>query len=342
MNNFSINWSSGKTEFVFGDFAEAIRQYLPNRKLIFICDERLIELYPEISFLKPIIKIHANENNKSLQFIDLIYQKLVEFEADKHTIIVSIGGGIISDIAGFLASTFYRGMPLILIPTTLLAMIDAAIGGKNGLNFGKHKNQIGTIRQPEKIIIDNRFLRTLPNEQIKSGMAEVIKHGIISGVDLFSEIQQPENIEQWNKGVFSDKWIKKIMQVKINIVINDEFENGNRKILNFGHTLGHILEMQENISHGEAVSLGIIIAAKLSANLKKCTQKTVDQLIKALSLFNLPINSNYNIQNIVKHLESDKKKEGSKINYIFIENIGHVVVEQIPIEKLKKLILENV
>ena len=185
MNNFSIKWPSGKTDFVFGDFTEAIRQYVPKHKLIFICDEKLAELYPEISFFKPIIKINASEDNKSLQCVDLMYQKLIEFGADKHTIIVSIGGGITSDIAGFLASTFYRGMPLVLVPTTLLAIADAAIGGKNGLNFGQYKNQIGTIRQPKKIIIDNRFLRTLPAGQLKSGMAEVIKHAVISGDNLF-------------------------------------------------------------------------------------------------------------------------------------------------------------
>jgi 3-dehydroquinate synthase len=340
MNYFTINWSSGKTDFVFGDFSEVIRKDLQNRKLIFICDERLVELYPEISCFNPVILISANEENKSLQNIDLLYQKLIEFGADKHTVIVSIGGGIISDLAGFIAATFFRGMPLVLVPTTLLAMIDAAIGGKNGLNFNHHKNQIGTIRQPEKIIIDKRFLKTLPAIQIKSGMAEVIKHAVISGDELFNEVQKPENITQWSKGIFSKDWLIKVMQVKIKIVLDDEFEKGNRRILNFGHTIGHILEMQEKISHGEAVSIGMVIAAKLSVYLKKCEQKSVDQLIAALSHFNLPVVSKYNVQNIISHLDSDKKKIGKEINYVLMEDIGHVVVERMTIEKLKNFLLE--
>lgn len=340
MYDFSISWPSGNTDFVFGDFAEKIRQLIPGRKLIFICDEKLIELYPEISTFHPLISISAKEENKSLQSIDLLYQKLVGFEADKHTVIVSIGGGIISDMAGFLAATYYRGMPLVLVPTTLLAIVDAAIGGKNGLNYGKNKNHIGTIRQPEKIIIDDRFLRTLPLVQIKSGMAEVIKHAVISGNDLFKEVQKPENVLQWKKGIFTCEMLKKIMQVKINIVKDDELEKGTRRVLNFGHTLGHIIEMQEKISHGEAVSTGMILAGKLSVNLMKCDQKTVDQLSNALSLFDLPVELNVKIQKIVKLLESDKKKEGKEINFILIENIGRVVAERIQIEDLKKLLVK--
>ena len=340
MNSKIINWPSGKTEIVFGAISKLIEKYFSGRKLIFLCDENILKLYPELFNNQKLIKIKASEKEKSLRLIEEIYSKLLEWEADKNTVFVAVGGGITCDIAGFAASTFYRGMPLVLVPTTLLSMVDAAIGGKNGVNFNEHKNLIGTIRQPEKILVDTQFLKTLPGAQMRNGMAEVVKHSFISDGFLYSELKKTENIENWQKNIMSDDLLWQIMKVKIDIVIADEQENGKRKILNFGHTLGHIIEMQEKRTHGEAVSIGMIMATKLSKHLNKCKPETENQLIEMLDSFDLPVLTKLSIAEINKHLKFDKKKSGNEIHFVFIEKIGNVFNEAISIEKLKKILLE--
>jgi 3-dehydroquinate synthase len=340
MKSKIINWPSGKTEIVFGGISELIEKFLSDRKLIFLCDENILRLYSELFNNHKLIKIKASEKAKSLKLIEEIYSKLLEWEADKNTILVAVGGGITCDIAGFVASTFYRGMPLVLVPTTLLSMVDAAIGGKNGVNFNEHKNLIGTIRQPEKILVDTNFLKTLPSAQMRNGMAEVIKHSFISDGFLYSELKKAGNIKNWQKNIMSDSLLWQIMNVKIDIVLADEQENEKRKILNFGHTLGHIIEMQEKLTHGEAVGIGMVMATKLSIHLNKCMPETENQLTEMLTSFGLPVSTTLSIVEINKHLKFDKKKSGNEMHFVFIEKMGHVYTEAIPIEKLKKLLLE--
>lgn len=340
MNSKTVNWPSWKTEIIFGGISELIEKFLLGRKLIFLCDENILKLYSELFNNQKLIKIKASEKGKSLKLIEEIYSKLLEWEADKNTVLVAVGGGITCDIAGFAASTFYRGMSLVLVPTTLLSMVDAAIGGKNGVNFNEHKNLIGTIRQPEKILVDTHFLKTLPSTQMRNGMAEVVKHSFISDGFLYSEWKKAENIKNWQKNIMSDDLLWQIMKVKIDIVLADEQENGKRKILNFGHTLGHIIEMQEKITHGEAVGIGMVMATKLSTHLNKCMPETENKLTEILASFGLPVSTTLSISEINKHLKFDKKKSGNEIHYVFIEKIGHIYAEPIPIEKLKKILLE--
>ena len=337
MDKLFLNLETGCTEIVFGNFSELLTIISKNRKIIVLCDNNVNKLYTDISKNYSVININAIESEKTLQIVEEIYSKLLELKADKSILLVAIGGGIVCDIAGYVASTFYRGLSVILIPTTLLAMVDASIGGKNGVNLNNHKNLIGTIRQPETIIIDTSFLKTLPVEEFKNGLAELIKHSIISGGNFYNTIQNNADIKS---GMISENIIQTAIQIKLDIVALDVNEKGLRKALNFGHTLGHIIELKQGISHGQAVAVGIMMATKLSAHLNNCSIKTVEEIYNLLSFYNLPTNISLNIDEIINSLIFDKKKDSESLHFVFIESIGIVRYKCITINSLKTALLE--
>jgi 3-dehydroquinate synthase len=337
MDKLFLNLETGSTEIVFGNFSELLTSISKNRKIIVLCDKNVNKLYPDISKNYSVININALESEKTLQIVEDIYSKLLELKVDKSTLLVAIGGGIICDITGYVAATFYRGLSLILIPTTLLAMVDASIGGKNGVNLNNHKNVIGIIRQPEAIIIDKEFIKTLPIEEFKNGTAEIIKHSLISGGEFYKQISKNADLKS---AIISDSILKSAIQIKIDIVSEDVNEKGIRKILNFGHTIGHIIELKQQISHGHAVAIGIMMATKLSAHFNKCNKETVEEIYNLLSFYNLPINSSLNIDEIINSLVFDKKKDAESLHFVFIEDIGIVKHESVKINSLNTALLE--
>lgn len=336
MNNEIIKWPSGETELVFENISGNNRLNLLPENSIIIIDSNVINLYPDLARNNKLIPVNAKESSKSFDFIQFLFRKFLEYGVDKSSVIVGIGGGITCDLAGFASAIYYRGTRLILVPTSLLAMADAAIGGKNGINFENHKNIIGTIRQPEKIIFDTEFLKTLPVNEICNGMAEVIKHCIISGEELFSLIENKTEADNILKGSFSEALLKRIIQVKTEIVKADETDTGRRRVLNFGHTFGHIIELKQGLKHGESVAAGMIMALKLSVHLKKCSNKTLFRVNNLLKQYLLPVNTSIDISEIIKMLEFDKKKNGNNIRFVFADGIGKLYDESIALEILIK------
>ncbi len=328
MKNFTINYNSTSTNILFGSYINFLKKILINKRIVIICDKNIYSLYPDIKKTSSVICIVANEKQKTLKTVENIYTELLKLNADRATYIVAIGGGITCDIAAYVASTFYRGLPFILIPTSLLAMTDAAIGGKNGVNFNNHKNLIGTINQPETIIIDKIFLKTLPKEEYSNGIAEIIKHSIISGDLLFNKLKNNKTKK------ISDEILKLSIQTKVYFVTTDEKEKGIRKVLNFGHTFGHIIELSENIKHGEAVSIGMVLASKISENVNKCDNLTTNKIIEILEFYNLPTTCKINLKTIDKQLNYDKKNDNKNIHFVFIKEIGEVVVENTSRKKI--------
>jgi 3-dehydroquinate synthase len=336
MDNLSLNLITGNTDIIFGNYSEKLKLISKNRQIIIICDSNINRLFPEISKKYISINITAFESEKTLQNVEFIYSQLLELKTDKSTLLVAIGGGIICDIAGYVAATFYRGLSVVLIPTTLLAMVDASIGGKNGVNFNNHKNIIGTISQPETIIIDTNFLKTLPHEEFKNGIAEIIKHSIISGGEFYNSISKNNDLKS---GIISETAIKSAIKIKLEKVSADVNEKNIRKVLNFGHTLGHIIELKQGISHGKAIAIGMLMATKISAYFNKCDNKLVDEIENLISFYELPVDTSVNIDKIIESLEFDKKKNNETLHFVFIENIGTVKQESISIENLKKCLL---
>ena len=279
----------------------------------------LAKFLQEVNFSKNyfVIEISEGEQNKTIQTCIYIWDKLVEYEFDKDSLLINLGGGLVSDIGGYCATNFKRGIDFINIPTTLLAMVDASIGGKLAVNYNNLKNQIGLFKNPVKVLINCCFLKTLSRQQVNSGYAEVIKHTLISNKDAWKNLKQNDlNNMNWETVIYNS------ISIKNNIVLQDPYENNLRKILNFGHTYGHAIEsyyLEKNnpILHGEAVMMGMILEAEIS----KLTQE--DQIdIKEYILSNFELPYFPNKKKLAKYLKFDKKNKDKKVNFSLLKEIG--------------------
>lgn len=260
--------------------------------------------------------INAGEKSKNIETYFKILDKLKDSE--NIDTITAFGGGVVGDTAGFVASTYKRGVKLIQIPTSLLAMVDSSIGGKNGVNLGEKKNYIGTIYQPTEVIIDTSFLETLPKEELKNGFAEIIKYYWLFDKNKLKEKLDLENIE---------KIIFECCKYKVNVIEKDTFDKSYRHVLNFGHTIGHAIELLNNLSHGEAISIGMIKEMELGEKIGLIKHEETDMLRKALKSAGLPteLPKNIDIQKIIEIMKSDKK---GKFRFAFSREKYDVEVEE--------------
>ncbi len=276
-------------------------------------------------FLK--VELEASEENKSQASIETIHNLLLDKGFSRQCVLVGLGGGIICDLCGFAAATYQRGVDFVLIPTTLLAQVDASVGGKTAINHPKGKNMIGSFHQPVKVLIDSSFLSTLSEREIKSGMVEMIKHGIIEDEDYFNWLE--ENLDQISKleEPIMCEAIKRSVEIKSNIVSQDEKESGIRAILNFGHTFGHGIELigkYKEYNHGEAVALGILSASKLSQMTEGLSSECVERIYSVFSKAGIRTTTltEINAEDLYLAMQSDKKKQGKDLNFIVLEKIG--------------------
>ena len=276
-------------------------------------------------FLK--VELEATEKNKSQSSIETIHNLLLDKGFSRQCVLVGLGGGIICDLCGFAAATYQRGVDFILLPTTLLAQVDASVGGKTAINHAKGKNMIGAFHQPVKVLIDTNFLSTLPEREIKSGMVEMIKHGIIEDQDYFDWLEENlDKITKLEEPIMCEA-IKRSVEIKSNIVSQDEKESGVRAILNFGHTFGHGIELigkYKEYNHGEAVALGILSAAKLSQMTEGLSSECVERIYSVFSKAGIRTTTLTEIdaEDLYSAMQSDKKKQGKDLNFIVLEKIG--------------------
>ncbi len=280
--------------------------------------------YPQIS--KCVFTVKAGEQSKSIEEVVRLWQGLLNEQFDKQCLIINFGGGVISDLGGFVASTFQRGIPFINVPTTLLGMIDAAIGGKNGVNLNQVKNMVGTIRLPEDVKIDINLLKTLPQQQILNGFGELVKYALIGNRDLWNEVKNMQSVHFQD---IKQEWIDFCIGFKKQIVATDLYDRGPRRILNFGHTVGHAIESsqlsaEKPILHGYAVAMGCVAEAYLSCQHGLISEteyreikETVFRLFDGESLWKA-----VNWAETVKFCQYDKKNEDGHINITMLEGIG--------------------
>ena len=279
-----------------------------------------------------IVEIEPGEEVKTIETCIQLWHTLTELGGDRKSIVLNLGGGVISDIGGFIASTFKRGIDFINIPTTLLAMVDAAIGGKNGVDLDHLKNQIGVINNPKAVIVDSSFLETLPQNQMRSGLAEMLKHGLIYDKlywEKFTQLNQ-QNAEDLDTLIYESVLIKNA------IVTQDPTENGIRKALNFGHTLGHAIESyflentnKESLLHGEAIAIGMILESYISLQKELIQKEDYFQIKKTiLSIFEKVIFDETDIQPIVDLLIHDKKNEYGMVQFVLLNGIGAIKINQ--------------
>ena len=300
-------------------------------------EKKLNIIKQKLKSKKNIIHIfNAREKNKNLKNTNIILNKLFKFNFNRNDCIISLGGGITGDVSGFAASIYKRGMKFINIPTTLLSQIDSSIGGKTGVNNKYGKNLIGSFMQPDIVLSDISFLKSLPKRELICGYGEIIKHSIINNKNSFNYLDKNINNILKLKSPFIEKTIADSCKVKKNVVEKDEKEKRLRKILNLGHTFAHAYEAahkySKKLNHGEAVILGIISSAKFSYKNKLLKKKDYEIILDHITKLNIPLNLNYyfkkkDINLIVKYMESDKKNISSKINLILIKKIGKILLD---------------
>lgn len=323
MKEIIIKGSSGKSRVLAGESAQNLFRYLPEKKLVFITDKNVKRLYPGLFEKQTVIETGTGEKIKTVETVNMIYEKLIEAEADRSFFIVGAGGGIVCDIAGFAASTYMRGIPFGLVPTTLLAQADAGVGGKNGVNFMGYKNLVGLFSQPEFILCDSEFIKTLPKREVLSGMGELVKYAVLSGEELFGFIWDNSRklVDKEKEAIDYAVW--QSLMIKSDIVNRDEKESGERMKLNLGHTTAHAIEKTDsNISHGEAVAAGLKMAAIISYQQGKTGIETCEKIFDIVERLGLRVVDGLSSSKIKDAMLHDKKRDGEFINYVMIRGIG--------------------
>jgi len=339
MHSLVIHGSLNDSTLLVGETYKNVEEYLPSSPLVIIVDNNVYDHYHEFFPEGKLIRIDTSEGIKNLDTVDYIIDELVRMEADRSIFILGIGGGILCDITGFVASVYMRGVSFGFISTTLLSQVDASVGGKNGVNFKGYKNIVGVFNQPDFVICDPDLLKTLPEEELLNGCAEVIKHGAIADIKLFEYLEQNyEGIFKMDREVL-EKIVYDSVVIKSDVVNRDEKEKGERRKLNFGHTIGHAVEKVTGTSHGKAVSLGMVAAANLSETRGLLSADEKERIIDLLKNMKLPVDIDADKAKVLDAMKRDKKREGESIYFILLDGIGKAVIEEITIKELEEYFL---
>jgi len=315
-----------------------IKEYKKAGRTVFLlCDTNtqrdclpLLRSFVSFDFVDDMLTIPAGEENKNIQTATALWQELLDKNADKNTVLICLGGGVVCDMGGFVGATFKRGIDYVFIPTSLMAQIDACIGGKTAVNLGGIKNQIGLFHQPETVFTIPAFLDTLPEKEILSGFAEMLKHGLIADKIYWEKLATIRAISQ----ITSSESIKKSIYIKTSICNVDMYEMGERKKLNFGHTIGHALESfallaGRALTHGESVALGMIAEAHISFQKKLISEEKFVSITDVLHRFFPPYPiENKDYSTILSYLQKDKKKVNNNLNFTLLDDIGSAVINQ--------------
>ncbi|MFA6402412.1 MAG: 3-dehydroquinate synthase [Salinivirgaceae bacterium] len=340
MQKLIIHGSSSDSQLLVGENFENFRNYLPaNKQIIVLTDDKVNSIYGNSFNGFPTIVIGQTEKVKTLETIDAITEQLIAYKADRGSFLLAVGGGIVCDIGGFVASVYQRGIRFGFISTTLLSQVDASVGGKNGVNHRGFKNMVGVFNQPDFVICDPNMLKTLSSDDLSCGFAEIVKHTLIADANMFEWLEQNTDKATGLELEAIEKLVFNSVAIKAAIVNKDEKEQGERRKLNLGHTYGHAVEKVMHLSHGKAVSLGLVVAAKLSVKRGLLDKPSYDRIVTLLQKLNLPVEINGNKQEILDALTMDKKREGNSIHFILMKGIGEVVVESIGIDELKQVSL---
>jgi len=325
-------------EGIFNQLLKKTKSFKLNKNIFFVIDSNVYNLYSTSidSTIKAyrgkvnFIVVEVNEKLKSFKTMQSIYESLLENDYSRDTLLIAIGGGIIGDICGFVAATFSRGIEYVQIPTTLLSTVDSSVGGKTGINFGKTKNIIGAFNQPNFVLIDVSFLQTLNHEELLSGLGEVVKYAYLTNVKFYNYIKN--NIaEVLNK---NPKVLKRIISESVrfkgDVVVSDEKERGNRKMLNLGHTFAHAFEVETKykLKHGQAVVVGIASALFLSNKIGLMTDKKLNELLQLIYMFKDEIKfGKINLDNAISIMGRDKKSRDGKIKFVLLQDVGEIVLD---------------
>lgn len=324
-----------------GDTLSCIDEFLPERRIIAITDTSVYSLYKNIIDRWPSIVIGLGETNKTLATVQKIYEELVRLNADRECFILGFGGGIVTDTAGFAASTYMRGIPFGFVATTLLSQVDASVGGKNGVNLQGFKNMVGTFNQPDFVLCDTSVLATLPVRELRAGMAEIIKSGIIADPELFRTLEQSSAENIYASQALLARIISSAVKVKARIVEADEKESGQRKKLNLGHTIAHAIEKcSREFLHGEAVAIGLSMICRIAVSQNVLSPDTARRIDSLLQKTGLPTACDIPLSDLASAVHQDKKSAGSHINIILPYDIGDCRIVKTDFREAENMILD--
>ncbi|MHA1568574.1 MAG: 3-dehydroquinate synthase, partial [Alphaproteobacteria bacterium] len=334
MKKINLTARTGSCEIVFDLPYPEFPSLFTADKWVIITDANVNALYGKHLTGGEVIEIQPGEANKIPATVETLYHRFLKLELDRGSFVVGFGGGVVCDIAGFAASTYLRGLPFGFVPTTLLAQVDAAVGGKNGVNLEAYKNLVGVFQQPRFVLQDPDLLTTLPREELAHGLAEMIKYAAIGDAALFAFLEERiDDVLALDRDVLT-KVIADAVRVKVRVVEADEREEGERRLLNFGHTFGHAVEKTAHKPHGEAVSIGMAVAGELSAARGLLTPADLARLIALLNRAGLSTQQEMNKEAVIDALRKDKKRTGETVRFVLLEGIGRAVIAEIGLDEL--------
>ena len=326
---------TSESRVYMGDAVALLGELLPSKRVVVISDTNIDRTHKRLIDSYDHILIGQGEQAKSLATLDEVYRKLIDLGADRSIFILGVGGGLVTDVAGFVASTYMRGVEFGFVTTTLLGAVDASIGGKNGVNIGGFKNMVGTFSQPKFVICDVSLFNSLPKREFRAGVAEIIKSAIIADGELF-EILEGVSLDVLRKDkVLLEEVVRRAMRVKVDIVSQDERESGLRRVLNLGHTIAHAIEKSSRkMNHGEAVAVGLSRMVESALSQSLLSADDARRIIALLEKYGFDLSSPVDDKSLLDAIKGDKKRKGNSIHAIYPTAIGCVVDRVVALDKL--------
>ena len=329
-------FSSKKVTCYFDADFTHLEKLVDKNRAVIITDENIFASQQKKFHGWKTIVIRPGEKFKVQSTVDEVIDQLIQYETDRKSFLIGVGGGVVTDITGYVASVYMRGIKFGFVPSSVLAMVDASVGGKNGIDVGVYKNLVGLINQPEFLLYDISLLKSLPEDEWINGFAEIIKHACIKDARMFRELEK-KSFSFYRKNKFAiTKLIMQNVMIKSAVVQKDEFEHGDRRLLNFGHTIGHAIENIYALPHGKAISVGMVAACLVSEELTGFRDSS--RVIDLLNKYRLPIKTLMDSPKVFEILRMDKKKVHRSINYVMLSKIGKGIIQNIPIDQLEKLL----
>ncbi len=336
MTRKKIRYSNASTEFYFDGKFSQLNKLCSKKTSTIVTDDNVFAAHKNKFRGWNVIVLKPGEEFKVQATADTVIEQLITLEAGRDHTLVAVGGGVVTDLTGYIASVYLRGVRVGFVPTTILGLVDASIGGKNGIDVNDFKNLVGTIRQPDFILHDLSLLSSLPENEWRNGFAEVIKHAAICDIAMFRLLEKNNLSLYQNDNKALTGLILRNSLIKIGVVKRDEFEKNERRMLNFGHTIGHAIESQYELLHGEAISIGMVCAAHISE--KETGFSETARLVSLLERYGLPAYAKFNAEKIFAILKMDKKRKSGLINYVLLDQIGKSRIKPLPLAQIRKFL----
>ena len=319
-----------------GDAAQLVPQLLPQRRVVVITDSNVHRCHHALIDSYEHIIIGLGEQAKSFATVERLYRTLIEMGVDRNCFLLGIGGGIVTDITGYVASTYMRGLEFGFVSTTLLGQVDASVGGKNGINVGGYKNMVGTFSQPKFVVCDVKLLASLPDREFLSGLAEVIKAAIIGNAHLFEVLEQVDLESLGKNPTLLEQIVESALEVKIAVVSADERESGLRRVLNLGHTVAHAIEKSSTrYNHGEAVAIGLVCVTEASQRAGLISAEDAERIRALITAFGFELELPVAMSRLLKEMQKDKKRDGGSLHIILPKAIGAVCDKQMSFSEVE-------